>query len=277
MVDERIHFVIDDGELVEATTKLDKSAERVKVLNRDLDSLRSRTLDGSHDLEVLSFGVDETMGQLVQLDLFGKRIKVDTDKGDKNTKLLESRVKQLLRRLPVGREMIALQRKLSALGTSAEGEGLEGLAATGISAILLLGVVMNIIKRLDRIQKQMIRDMQSFEDETRKGLDLTHEEFMDLDRDIIGFATLWEQLTDRLEDATGPESWDAIADFVISKLGTLPSDRRPQWIFSGAPRPPEPEWLLGMKSWWDTFVANTEAAFDRGYDYNANLEVPGDP
>ena len=235
MGEERIFFIIDDASLLKATTKLDTSAERVKVLN------------------------------------------VQTRKVDKSTKLLESRLKQLLRRLPVGREAIALQRKLSALGTSAEGEGIEGLVATGISGILLVGVIINILKRFDRIQKQMIRDMQSFEDETRRGLDLTHEEFVEMDRDIIGFATLWEQLTDRLEDATGPESWDAIADFVISKLGTLPSDRRPQWIFPGAPRPPEPEWLLGMKRWWDTFVANAEAVFDRGYDYNANLEVPVDP
>ncbi len=227
MGEERIFFIIDDASLLKATTKLDTSAERVKVLN------------------------------------------VQTRKADKSTRLLESRLKQLLRRLPVGREAIAIQRKLSALGTAAEGEGIEGLVATGISGILLLSVIINIIKRLDRIQKQMIHDMQGFENEIRTGLDLTHVEFEEMDRDIIGFATLWEQLTERLEGATSRESWDAIADFVIAKLGTLPSDRRPQWIFPGAPRPPEPQWLLDMKSWWENSIA-----LDTDYDYNANIEVP---
>ncbi len=227
MGEERIFFTIDDASLLKATTKLDTSSERVKVLN------------------------------------------IQTRKVDKSTKLLESRLKQLLRRIPIGREAIAIQRKMSALGTAAEGEGLEGLAATGISTLLLLGVIVNIIKRLDRIQKQMIRDMQGFENEVRRGLDLTHEEFMEMDREIIGFATQWEQLTTRLEDATSRESWDAIADFVISKLGTLPSDQRPQWIFPGAERPPEPQWLLDMKNWWEKATA-----LDTDYDYNANIEVP---
>ncbi len=224
MGEERIFFIIDDASLLKATTKLDTSAERVKVLN------------------------------------------VQTGKVDKSTRLLESRLKQLLRRLPVGREAIRIQRKFAALGTTIEGaEGLEGAAAAGISSILLLGVIYNIVRRLDRIQKQMIRDMQGFENEVRTGLDLTFAEFAELDRDVIGFATLWEQLTTRMDDAeTTEESWDAIADFTIAKIGQLP-DRGAAAGFG--PRQPEPQWITDLKNWYDNLPKD-----DSGYLYVPNLE-----
>ncbi len=224
MGEERIFFIIDDASLLKATTKLDTSAERVKVLN------------------------------------------VQTRKVDKSTKLLESRLKQLLRRLPVGREAIAIQRKLSALGTAAEGEGLAGAAAAGISTILLLSVIYNIVRRLDRIQKQMIRDMQGFENEVRTGLDLTFAEFAELDRDVIGFATQWEAFTTRWEDAvTTEESWDAIADFVVAKIGAFPEFRGAAAGFG--PMPPEPQWITDLKNWWDNIPKD-----DSGYPYVPNLE-----
>ncbi len=284
MPEERIYFRVDDSELREATTKLDKSTERVKVLHirtgkistrsksltRDLDNLEERVRSGSNDLQFLSTDVDETMGQLVQLDLFGNRIKSDTDKANKNTRLLESRLRQLMRRIPIGREAIAIQRKWRALGIAVEGEGAAGLAAAGISAVLLLGVIYNIVRRLDRIQKQMIRDMQGFENEVRQGLDLTYAEFAELDRDVIGFATLWEQLTTRMDDATTEESWDAVADFVIAKIGLLPGLRASPYAPPGGmpSRLPDPQWVIDLKNWWESLPE------DSGYAYDANIEVP---
>ena len=270
---ERIHFQIDDSELVKVTTKIDKSTERVKVLGRrsrsltmDLESLEERAMSGFDDLQALSIDTDETMGRLVQVDLFGNRIKADVDTVGKSTRLLESRVKQLMRRIPIGREAIRIQRKFAALGTTIEGaEGLEGAAAAGISAVLLLVVVMNVLKRLDRIQKQMIRDMQGFENEVRTGLDLTFAEFAELDRDVIGFATQWEAFTTRWEDAvTTEESWNAIADFVVAKIGAFPEFRGAAAGFG--PMPLEPQWITDLKNWYDNIPKD-----DSGYPYVPNL------
>ena len=264
---ERIHFQIDDNELVEITTKLDKSTERIKVLNiqtgklgTDLENLRARAMSGSNDLQVLSFGVDETMGRLVQLDLFGQKTRRGLREIIRGLPTLKRSQRLIATQLPMVRQLLMGTYRLKMMAA----------ATTPVAAAIAIIYIVQMIKQLDRIQKQMLRDMQSFEDEVRRGLDLTHKEFMALDSDIIGYATLWEQLTTRMDEAeTTRESWDAIADFVISKIGRLPGDRRPPWIPPGAPRPPEPEWLLDMKRWWENATA-----LDTDYDYNANIEVP---
>ncbi len=211
------------------------------------------------ELNELTSRLDRSMDRMVQLDLFGKRIRADTFK-------LDARTKSIITRLPLLREANILWREIQALSSAVAGaEGAAGLVATGASTLLLMVVLMSLMKRIERIQKQMIRDMQGFEDEIRRGLELTHTEFMEMERDVIGYATQWEQLTARLKDATSKEALDAIADYVIGRIGAFEA----RGAAAGyGDMPPEPEWVTDLKKWWDNLPK------DRDYIYDANIEVP---
>lgn len=146
-------------------------------------------------------------------------------------------------------------------------------AAIGQIALLVFAVtaILRATKTLDRIQRQMIRDMASFEDEVRMGLGLTHAEFDELDRDIIGYATAWEQLQARIKEEG--VTWDAMVDYVSTMIGTATEKQRAPAEAISLER--------GTDLWkslidWYTQVTDEikeKLGSDSGVIYNDNLEA----
>lgn len=214
-----------------------------------------------------------------KLDTSMKRMK----KIDKDTFKLDARTKSIITRLPGLREADMLWREIQALSTATAGaEGAAGLVATGASVLLLMMAILTIMKQLDRIQKQIIRDMVSYEGLVREGMDVTHEEYLEMDKTVVGYATLWEDLMVDLEKAKSMgylegrwQSWEAISEYIAARVGKLiPSDWRPAHIPPGVPKPPTPQWALDIQNWWRDMT--TQDGSDSGYDYYPNFEMPPD-
>jgi len=154
-----------------------------------------------------------------------------------------------------------------------------GVVATGVIIIYIL----TLLKQVERIQKQMIRDMESFESEVREGLDLTHREFDELGREIIGFATPWEQLQAELREAKVEGylegrwlSWDAITDYVRTRIGTLEPTVGYQPAANVPPQStPYAPWLQGLIDWYTqvTDEIKEKLGSDSGVIYNGNLDA----
>ena len=133
------------------------------------------------ELRELSSRLDTSMTRM-------KKINVDTFK-------LDTRTKAILTRLPGLREADALWREIQALSVAAAAEeGAAGMLATGSAVLMLLMVTVTMLKRIERFELAIIAQQSSYEGMIREGLDLTHEEWSELDRMQRGYATAWEEL-----------------------------------------------------------------------------------
>ena len=133
------------------------------------------------ELRELSSRLDNSMERMRKVD-------VDSFK-------LDSRTKAILTRLPGLREANALWREIQALSVAAAAEeGAAGMLATGSAVLMLLMVTVSMLKRIERFELSIIAQQSSYESMIREGLDLTHEEWSELDRVQRGYATAWEEL-----------------------------------------------------------------------------------
>jgi len=147
--------------------------------------------------------------------------------------------------------------------------GQLAMVAFAISALVALS------KKVDRIERDIIRARGGYEDMIREGLDLTHEEYLAIEAEQVGYATALDEFKAKWDAG---EYLDAIADYVIAQIpsrlptyaGRLPYD--PTTI------PPELEehWLYQLDQmltdWWKNLWRDRgKSNEDTDYEYNMNV------
>ena len=129
-------------------------------------------------------------------------------KVDKDTFKLDTRTKAILTRLPGLREADMLWREIQSLSTTTAGvEGAAGALATGSAALMMMIVILSILKRIERLERTLVREAADYENMLREGLELSHKEYMELAPEVRGFATMWEQFEHIVEKQGVLEAW----------------------------------------------------------------------
>jgi len=273
---EELKLVIDDAELTAALAKIMTITNAQKQTTGQLRGLSTLIRDTRRDARAAGINLDDLPTLNRDMRLIMGNIPMF-----RQLSVLLFQGRRGVRAQQLQREAEAL--KAAGLAPELAGE-LETAAIIGQLALVMFVVItlLRTIKTLDRIQKQMIRDMASFENEVRVGLDLTHAEFDELGREIIGFATPWEQLQAELKAAKVEGylegrwlSWDAIADYVKTRVGVLAPTAGWQPAANVPPQEmPYAPWLQGLMDWYAqvTDEIKEKLGADSGVIYDSNLE-----
>jgi len=210
MATEELTLVVNDVQLTMALAKIGmirESQKRTTSGARGLSSLISKTRK-----EAKEAGINLDDLPTLNRDM---RLILGMVPGFRQASRLFFQTRRAVRAAQLGREAEALR----AAGLAPElAKGLGTAALIGQVALIVfsLKLLMDTAKRIDRIQKQMIRDLGDYETMAREGLDLTHEEYEELDKSVVGYATAWEEFKAKWD---AKEYWDAISDYVISRIG----------------------------------------------------------
>lgn len=215
MAEETIVVLVDDGDVDRAIFKLERAKKSTKTMQTQAIILQSQ------------------VNRLQTIPLLQGTEFEETRRG----------LKEILKGIPTltrAQRLIATQVPMmrEALMLTYRAKMMAG-AMPAVSSIVILIYVLKALKALERIQMQMIREMGSYEEMIRQGLDISHAEYMALDQEVKGYATPWQEFMSKWEAG---EYFDAIADFIITKLRlgsvvrggygkTLPAEmQRGDWI-----------------------------------------------
>ena len=186
---------------------------------------------------------------------------------------LDSRTMALLNRLPMLREARMLTSEVEAASALSGVSGVLGVGAT----LLMLGVAVNSISnRVKQIEENIISSRGNLEDMVREGMDLTHEEYTDLNKDQIGYANEFDEFMSKWNSG---EYWDAIADYVIAKYPWL-FPERPPMIPSTIPPEVIESWRIDINQILSDILNDWRRSLfdeDTDHSYDANLFGGGGP
>lgn len=211
------------------------------------------------ELTVLTSRLDDAMSRL-------RRIDVDTVK-------LDARSKAILTRLPGLREADMLWREIEAMSTIAAGAA--GVVGIGASLFMLASALKTVERRIAQIERGIIRGRAGLEDMVREGMDLTHEEYLALGAEQLGYATAFDEFKAKWDAG---EHLDAIADYVIALIPSRIPTFAGRIPYDPATIPPEIEehWLKklddALLQMWNNIFGKYE---DTGYEYDMNLHSEG--
>ncbi len=222
MAEETLRIVVEDTEVDEVLTKLERAMGIRDDLRKETDSDARRLEDivvlgqgtemqmDAYDLKALELEeelheIDARMQHLTEQQKQWRdgleRTEQQWEKAfggavpGEEIKKAQTGLREIIKGLPTLRRserliatQIPMMRELL-MGTYRVKmmAGATAPVAVGVSIIYIL----QIIRTLERIQKQMIRDMREFELGLRGELDITQEEFNALDRMIIGYENKW--------------------------------------------------------------------------------------
>lgn len=273
MATEELVLVVNDAQLKLALTKINmiKTAQtRTTTRVRGLSSLITKT---RKDARAAGINLDDL--PTLNRDL---RLAAGMLPGFREFSVLLFQARRGVRAQQFMREAEAL--KAAGLDP-ALARRLEMGAYVGQLAMVAFAItaLVKLDKKIDRIEKDIVRARGVYEDMVREGRDLTHEEYLALEAEQVGYATAFDEFKAKWDAG---EYLDAIADYVI---GLIPS-RIPTYAgrlpYDPTTLPPEVEehWLKQLDElltdWWKDLWRNRgKSNEDTDYEYNMNI-VGGD-